>query len=75
MNKLLKNAKRVPLSEWFYKLALNVLPYEVYLKYSNPEIAYLILHYWKNSQPRSWGWSWGKLKKLIFKKKNKNKKK
>ncbi len=54
------------LKEWFEKLALNVLPVELYYEYSNEEVAYLILYRYSISPERRWGWSWGSWLSTIF---------
>jgi hypothetical protein len=56
----------ISLEEWFDCLVLNVLPYEVYLKHSKEGTAWLVLNYWYNSKPRSWGWSWGSWLSWVF---------
>ena len=54
-----KKFNGITLDEWFENLILNVLPYRVYEKYSYEECAWLVLNFWENSAPHSWGWSWG----------------
>jgi len=57
----------ITLDEWFEALVINVLSYDVYMRYSDEECAWLVLNYWKNSKPRKWGWSWGSwLSSVVF---------
>jgi len=59
-------ARRITLNEWFEKLVLNVLSYDVYLEKSKEECAYLVLERYMKSPERSWGWSWGSWLSNIF---------
>jgi|YNPMSStandDraft_2_1061718.scaffolds.fasta_scaffold33092_2 hypothetical protein len=54
-----KKFNGITLRDWFESLSLNALPFEVWEKHTLEELAWLVLNYWFNSQPRSWGWSWG----------------
>ena len=56
----------ITLDEWFEALVINVLSYDVYMRYSDEECAWLVLNYWKNSKPRRWGWSWGSWISWVF---------
>jgi len=49
---------REALKEWAEKLFLRVLPYDIYLRCSEEESAYIVLSYFEKSPVRSWGWSW-----------------
>jgi len=61
-----KQLRKISLEEWFEKLILNVLPYEVWLQCSNEESAYLVFQRYMRSPERSWGWSWGSWLSTIF---------
>lgn len=56
----------ITLEEWFEKLALNVLPYELYESHSREECAFLVFQRYLTSPERSWGWSWGGWLTVIF---------
>jgi hypothetical protein len=68
MGKKVVKFNGLTLEDWFdCCLVLNVLPYEVYLRHTKEECAWLVLNYWLNSKPRSWGWSWGSwLSSVVF---------
>jgi len=50
--------KQFSLTDWFEKLALRVIPYQVYLSLDDTEAAYLVLYKYETSPEKSWGWSW-----------------
>jgi len=58
--------RKLSLEEWFEKLVLNVLPYEVWLQCSDEEQAYLVFQQYMRSPEQSWGWSWGSWLSIIF---------
>ena len=58
--------KQFSLTDWFEKLALRVIPYQVYLSLDETEAAYIILYKFQNSPERSWGWSWGSWLTWLF---------
>jgi hypothetical protein len=58
--------KQFSLTDWFEKLALRVIPYQVYLSLDEAEAAYLVLYKYENSPEKSWGWRWGSWLSNLF---------
>jgi hypothetical protein len=56
----------ITLDEWVENFIIVVLSYDVYMRYSDEECAWLVLNYWENSKPRRWGWSWGAWVSWLF---------
>jgi hypothetical protein len=57
---------RLSIEDWFEKLILNALPYELWSNFSKEECAYLVFQKYMKSPERAWGWSWGSWLSVIF---------